>query len=263
MTELYDMVIVGGGPAGLAAAIYGARAKMKTVIIEEGELGGQAASTQVIENYPGFFGPEAGQDVVEKMAAHAAHFGAEIISDEVTGVELVGEMKKVTTVEHGVYQGHTVIFCPGSQPRVLGIPGELEFRGRGVSYCATCDGDFFTDLELAVVGNGDAAIEEAMHLTRFASKVTIIVIHDQGIVDCNKVSAEKAFANPKISWVWNSVLTEIQGEELVDGVTIKNIKTGECSALAVSGVFFFVGSVPRTQLVAQQLPLNPQGYIIT
>jgi len=247
----------------LAAGVYGSRSRLKTAIIEKGCPGGQAASTEELENYPGFFEQAKGPELMKCFAAHAERFGAAIIRGQVTDLQLNGAVKKVITKEGQEYLAYSVILAPGAQPRSLNIPGEQELRGKGVSYCATCDADFFEDLDIAVVGNGDAAIEEAMYLTKFAESVTIIVIHDNGVLDCNKASAQKAFANPKIKWVWNSVLAKINGDELVESVTIKNIKNGASSELEVNGVFFFVGTTPKTEFLHGHVALTEQGYIIT
>lgn len=263
MPEIYDIIIVGGGPGGLAAGIYGSRSRLKTVILQKGRVGGQAATTQELENYPGYGRGTTGPDLMQAMADHAESFGTEILRDEVIEMDLANEIKMIKTRSGKEYQAKTVILALGSEPRSLNIKGENKFRGKGVSYCATCDADFFEELDVAVVGNGDAAVEEAMYLTKFAETVTIIVIHDEGILDCNKVSAEKALANPKIKWVWNSVLNEIKGDGLVESVVVKNIKTGELSEMMFNGVFFFVGTVPKTELVKGIVDLNEQGYVIT
>ncbi|WP_227761969.1 thioredoxin-disulfide reductase [Zhaonella formicivorans] len=261
--EVFDIVVVGGGPAGLAAGIYGSRARLKTVILEKARPGGQAATTQEMENYPGFSRGTTGPGLMKAMAEHAKSFGTEILKEEVVDLELEGEIKVVKTKSGKEYLAKTVILAPGAEPRSLNIKGERALRGKGVSYCATCDADFFEDLDVVVVGNGDAAIEEAMYLTKFANKVTIIVIHDEGILDCNKVSAEKAFANPKIEWVWSSVLEEIKGDGIVESVVIKNIKTGELTEMETNGVFFFVGTVPKTGFLRGKVELDEKGYIIT
>ncbi len=263
MAEIYDILVVGGGPGGLAAGIYGSRGRLKTAIIEKGRPGGQAGTTEELENYPGFFEHATGPNLMKNFTDHAEHFGTEIIRGVVEDMDLSGVIKKVITKDGQEYLGHTVIISPGAEPRMLNIPGEGKLRGKGVSYCATCDADFFEELDVVVVGNGDAAIEEAMYLTKFAESVTIIVIHEEGVLDCNKASAEKAFKNPKLKWVWNSVLEEIVGDELVESVTVKNIKTGELSSLEVNGVFFFVGSIPKTGFLKGHVELNEQGYIIT
>jgi len=263
MSQLYDILIVGAGPGGLTAGIYGSRARLKTAVIEKGRPGGQAATTMEMENYPGFYEKTTGPGVMDQFAAHATHFGAEIIKGLVTDLDLTGEIKKVTTKTGETYEARTIILSPGAQPRTLGVKGEGQLRGKGVSYCATCDADFFEELDVVVVGNGDAAIEEAMYLTKFAETVTVIVIHNEGVLDCNKMSAEKAMKNPKIKWIWNSVLDEIIGDELVEGVRVKDIKTGEITDLDVNGVFVFIGSVPNTDFLQGKVELNQWGYIVT
>lgn len=263
MAEIYDIVIVGAGPGGLAAGIYGSRSRLKTIILQKGRPGGQAATTEDLENYPGFGKGTTGPALMQAMADHAESFGTEIVRDEVIDVELEGDIKKIKTKSGNEYQAKILILALGAEPRTLNIKGENKFRGKGVSYCATCDADFFQELDVVVVGNGDAAVEEAMYLTKFAESVTIIVIHDEGILDCNKVSAEKAMANPKIKWVWSSILQEVKGDGLVETVVIKNIKTGEQSEIPINGVFFFVGTVPKTDLVKGKVDFDEQGYIIT
>ncbi|MCL2840625.1 MAG: FAD-dependent oxidoreductase [Defluviitaleaceae bacterium] len=263
MSTLYDILIVGAGPGGLSAGMYGSRGRLKTAMIEKGRAGGQAATTMELENYPGFFEKTTGPDVMDKLLAHATHFGTEMIKGIVIDVELEGEVKKVKTKSGEVYESKVVILSPGSQPRVLGVEGEGKLRGKGVSYCATCDADFFEELDVVVVGNGDAAIEEAMYLTKFAETVTVIVIHDEGILDCNKKSAEKAMANPKIKWVWNSTIDEVLGEEMVEGVMLKNMKTNEKTQMETNGVFVFIGSIPSTEFLKGKVNMNPQGYIET
>lgn len=263
MPTIYDILIIGGGPGGLSAGIYGSRARLKTAILDKGRPGGQAATTMEIENYPGSFEEITGPGLMKRFADHAGHFGAEILRGQAAEVDLRGAVKKVITKTGDVYEAHSVILSPGAEPRMLNIKGEGRLRGKGVSYCATCDADFFEDLDVAVVGNGDAAIEEAMYLTRFANEVTVIVIHDEGVLDCNKASAEKAFENPKIKWEWRSVLEEIVGDELVEKVVIKDVKTGALREKEVNGVFFFVGSVPKTDFLKGVVDLDEQGYILT
>lgn len=263
MSKIYDILVVGGGPGGMAAGIYGSRARLKTAIIEKGRPGGQASTTMEMENYPGFFEDSTGPAIMKEFAAHAEHFGTEFIKGLVTDLDLTGAIKKVITRNGETYLAHTVILSPGAEPRTLNIKGEGKLRGKGVSYCATCDADFFEDLDVVVVGNGDAAIEEAMYLTRFANEVTVIVIHDEGTLDCNKASAEKAFKNEKLKWVWNSVLEEIKGDELVESVMIKNIKSGELTEMETNGVFFFVGTVPKTEFLKGKVALDDHGYVIT
>jgi len=262
MSQIYEILVVGGGPGGLTAGIYGSRARLSTAIIEKGRPGGQAASTMEMENYPGFYNESSGPGIMKEFTDHAQKFGTEIIKGTVTDVQLEGPVKTVKTSDGKEYQAHCVVLSPGAEPRSLNIPGEGKLRGKGVSYCATCDADFFEELDVVVVGNGDAAIEEAMYLTKFAESVTIIVIHDEGILDCNKASAEKAFKNPKLKWVWSSVLDEIVGDELVECVKIKNIKTNEITELETNGVFFFIGTVPKTEFLKGKVALTEQGYIV-
>lgn len=260
--KLYDILIVGGGPGGLAAAIYGARSRLKTILLEKGKTGGQAATTEDMENYPGFARGTTGPGLMEAFTEHAKSFGAEIVRDEVVKVDLEG--KVVTTKSGNTYRSKTIILAPGAVPRTLNIPGEFALRGKGVSYCATCDADFFEDLDIVVLGNGDAAVEEANYLTKFANSVTIIVIHDEGILDAAPMLQERAFNNPKIKWVWNSTLAEIKGDGLVESVVIKNIKTNELTEMETNGVFIYVGTVPQTDFLKESgLEMDSRGYIIT
>ncbi|KUO48984.1 MAG: pyridine nucleotide-disulfide oxidoreductase [Desulfitibacter sp. BRH_c19] len=260
--QIWDILVVGGGPAGLTAGIYGARSKMKTLILEKGRPGGQAATTEEMENYPGFGRGATGPNIMKSITKHAEEFGVSIKKEFVSDLDLDGDIKIVTTKKGEEFYGKTVVLCPGANPRSLGIKGEKKFIGKGVSYCATCDADFYEELDVVVVGNGDAAIEEAIYLTKFAEKVTVIVIHDEGILDANKASQEKAFANPKIDFIWNSVLDEIKGDGLVETVAIKNLKTGEISEVETNGVFFFVGYVPNTEFLKGKIALDDHGYII-
>lgn len=258
----YDLLIIGGGPAGLAAGIYGARARLKTLILEKAAVGGMAFTTREIVNYPGYPQGTTGPGLMKAMAVHAGEFGAEIIKDDVVNVDFSGEIKVVETKKGSRYEARSVILAPGSQPRLLDIPGERKLRGQGVSYCATCDAEFYEDLHVVVVGNGDAAIEEAVYITKYASRVTVIVIHDEGVVDCNRASAEKAFGNEKIRFVWNSVLAEIKGKGEVEAVVVKNLKTGSLTEIEASGVFIYVGMLPGTGFLKGSLELNEGGYII-
>lgn len=263
MSEVYDILIIGAGPGGLAAGMYSARSKLKTVILEKGNPGGQAARTEELENYPGFSRGTTGPGLMAAMEEHAKSFGAEILNEEVIDLDLEGSIKLVKTKSGREYQARVVILALGAVPKSLEIKGEATHRGKGVSYCATCDADFFEELDVVVVGNGDAAVEEAMYLTKFAETVTLIVRREEGDLRCNKTSAERAFSNPKIQWVWNSVLEEIKGDGLVDSVVIKNTKTGELSELETNGVFFFVGTIPKTEMLRGKVELNDQEYILT
>lgn len=262
MTQAYDLIIIGGGPGGLTAGIYASRSKLNTLVIEKAKPGGQAATTEEMENYPGFFDGTTGPQLTAKMHQHAEHFGCQFVKDEVVDLHLDG-FQKVVTGKKESYTAKAVIISTGAEPRQLGIKGEEEFKGKGVSYCATCDADFYQDLDVVVVGNGDAAIEEAIYLTRFASKVSIIVIHDEGILDATAIIRDRAFANPKIEFIWNSVLEEIKGDGIVEKVAVKNLKTGERIELETNGVFIFVGTVPRTEFLQGKLKLDDRGYIPT
>ncbi|MTI94073.1 MAG: thioredoxin-disulfide reductase [Firmicutes bacterium] len=260
MMANYDLIIIGGGPGGLAAGIYASRSKLNTLVIEKGTPGGQAATTEEMENYPGFFDGTSGPQLTEKMHQHASHFGCQFVKDEVTAVDFSG-YEKVITTKKGSYTAKAVILATGAVPRELGLPGERELRGKGVSYCATCDADFYEDLDVVVVGNGDAAIEEAIYLTKFAEKVSIIVVHDEGVLDATKVIQERAFKNPKIHFVWNSVLESINGDGIVESVKVKNLKNGETWDLETNGVFIFVGTVPKTEFLQGVVDLDERGYI--
>ncbi|WP_406677291.1 thioredoxin-disulfide reductase [Moorella sp. ACPs] len=256
----HDLLIIGGGPAGLTAALYGARGGLDTVVLEMGAPGGQAGLTDRIENYPGF--PEGinGMELAMKFAEQAKRFGARIEMATVQGVELNGEIKKAFTGS-GEFKSRAVIIASGAHPRPLGVPGEEEFRGRGVSYCATCDGAFFRDKKVAVVGGGDSAVEEALFLTRFASQVTII--HRRDALRATKVLQERARDNPKISFCWNTVVTRIKGGEKVDSLELKDVKSGVAREEAFDGVFIFIGMEPNTDFLKGALTLDPQGYIVT
>ncbi|MCQ8211025.1 thioredoxin-disulfide reductase [Cetobacterium somerae] len=260
MDKIYDLIIVGAGPAGLAAGVYGARAKMKTLILEKGTIGGMASKTTEIVNYPGI--PKtSGEKLGEVMSKHAENLGATIVRDSIRTVELDGEIK-ILKSRRKEYLARSVIFATGTRPRVLGIPGEIDFKGRGVAYCATCDAEFFSNQEVVVVGSGDQAIEEGMFISKYASKVKIIVLHDEGILDCNRLSAEEAFKNPKIEFIWNSTLDEIIGDESVEKVKVKNLKTGDMTDIPCKGVFFFVGMIPNTEFLEEtELKLDKRGHI--
>lgn len=262
LPEYYDLIIIGGGPAGLAAGIYGGRAKLKTLVLEKGPVGGRAHTTREIVNYPGTIST-TGPDLSEQMAAHAEKFGVEIRKQAVKEVDFSGDEKIVKT-RRGDYRAPAVILAPGTTARILGIPGEKEYTGMGVAYCATCDAEFFQDQDVFVVGSGDQGIEEGMYITKFAKSVTVVVLHDEGVLDCNKQSAEKALAHPKMHFLWNSVVSEILGDgNQVTGVRIKNEKTGELTDHSCQGVFFFVGIVPATDFLKGQVELDARGWIHT
>ena len=247
------VLIIGSGPAGLSAAIYTGRAGLNPVVISGDTFGGQASLTADIENYPGFVDSVSGSELMDKFRAQAEKFGAEIVSDIVSSVDFSG---KPLIVETGVTEYHCerVIIAAGSSHLPLNVPGEKEYTGRGVSYCATCDGFFFRKKNVAVVGGGNSAVEEAEFLTRFAASVTII--HRRDALRADKIVQDRAFANPKIKFCWNSVVTEVVGEEKVTGLKLKNVKTGEESLMPIDGVFVFVGTKTATELFEGQLEIE-------
>jgi len=260
MGKTYDVIIIGSGPAGLTAALYSSRSRLNTLVIEKASTGGQAATTEEIENWPGTE-ETTGPELTEKMYRHAQKFGTQFAKDDVQEVKADGFIKEVVG-KNETYRGKSVILATGAEPRTLGIPGEDEFRGKGVSYCATCDADFFEELEVVVLGNGDAALEEAMYLTRFAEKVTVVVIHEEGKVDATPVVAERAFKNEKIEWIWNSTISAIEGDGLVEKVRVKNVNTGGETELETNGVFIFVGTIPLTGMVEGLVDLDDRGYVL-
>ena len=257
---LYDTIIIGSGPAGLSAGLYAARGQLKTLILEKGGLGGQIATSWEVENYPGAPEDTTGPALTERMRDQCAGFGVEFKTAEYRGFEKQGDTMAVTT-SSGIYETRTLIVATGAQPRLLGCPGELEYRGLGVSYCATCDANFFRNLEVAVVGGGDTAVEEALYLTKFASKVTII--HRRDALRAAKVLQERAMKDEKIEFIWDSVVEEIVGDGLVNGLKVKNVKTGKITDLAVSGVFVFVGQVPNTEYFVGSLEKDARDYLVT
>ena len=257
--ETRDLVIVGAGPAGLTAALYAARAAIDTVLIERGMPGGQAATTEQIENYPGFPGGISGSELSIKMAEQVKEFGCEIVYSDVENIEREENAFRIKHL-NGEIIAKSVIVATGAKPIMLGIKGEQEFHGRGVSYCATCDGAFFRDKKVAVIGGGNAAVEEAIFLTKFASKVYLI--HRRDELRAAKIAQKKAFDNPKIEFVWNSVLEEIKGNQTVEKVIIKNVKTGESSELSVDGVFVYIGTQANSDLLKGLVDLDERGYVI-
>lgn len=257
----YDIVVIGGGPGGLTAGMYGARANMKTVVVERFQPGGQIANTEEVEDYPGFE-HISGAELAMKMADHARKFGLEIVSDEVIEVRSEGELRKVAVGAGGTnYVGKAIVVCTGGSPVLLNVPGEKEFTGKGVSYCAICDGAFFRGQVIAVVGGGDAAVEEAMFLTKFGSKV--IVIHRRDQLRAQKIIQQRAFANPKMEFIWDSVVEEVVGDAKVRSLKLKNVKTGAVSNLEVGAVFVFIGFHPNTKMLPKGIAMTDRGYIIT
>nr|WP_027357011.1 thioredoxin-disulfide reductase [Desulfofundulus thermocisternus] len=258
--KMYDVVIIGGGPAGLTAGIYAARAKLKTLLIERGMTGGLAATTELIENYPGFSDGIGGPELMSRMEAQARRFGLEILNSNVETLQKEN-LSFIIKTEDTELLTRTVIIATGAQPQRLNVKGEETFHGRGVSYCATCDGAFFKDKHVAVVGGGDAAVEEAMFLTRFAQKV--FIIHRRGELRATKIVQERARQNPRLEFIWHSIVEEITGNETVNGVRIKDVRTGQARELAVDGVFIYIGYIPNSSLVKELVKLDEQGYIIT
>jgi thioredoxin reductase (NADPH) len=263
MTEKknYEVIIVGGGPAGLAAGLYCKRAALKTVLFEKGLLGGQIAISKDVENYPGVEGI-TGFDLAEKMVHHARSFGLEVIPEEVAEVTAGSDVHSVRLVNGDLFQSTALILAAGGSVRKLGIPGETEYLGSGISYCATCDGFFFRDKAVVVVGGGDTAVEEALYLSKIAEKVK--VVHRGGALRASKILQSRLFAEPKITVVWNTVITEIRGDgRMVDSVSFRNTETGEKGEMPTDGVFIFIGYSPNNQLIPPAVRMNDQGFVIT
>jgi thioredoxin reductase (NADPH) len=256
----YDVIIVGGGPAGLTAGIYASRFRLDSLLIEKGLYGGQITNAEWVENFPGFPDGISGIDLGQQMHDQAARFGLETILAEVTGLELQGDLKVVKTTE-GDFTARAVILAGGSNRQKLDVPGEKEFTGKGVSYCATCDAAFFRNRPVAVAGGGDAAITEALHLAKLSSKVTVIHRRDQ--LRAVKILQEKAFAEPKIDFAWDSVVEKINGKDLVQGLSLRNVKTNQTSDLEVAGLFVSIGFRPDTDYLKGLLTLDDIGHIIT
>ncbi|MDR3157298.1 MAG: thioredoxin-disulfide reductase [Lactobacillales bacterium] len=257
---MYDVIVIGAGPAGMTAALYAARTNLKVLLLEQGAPGGQMNNTAIIENYPGFFSIK-GPELANKMYAPLVNFGVENRYGVVVEVKNLAKYKVVIT-EDNEYQTKTVVIATGASHRLLGIRGELDYGGLGVSYCAVCDGPFFRDKVLVVVGGGDSAIEEAVYLTRFASKV--MIVHRRESLRAQKIIQERAFANPKISFFWNCIVDEIEGDDhLVTGVRLKDIKTGKYMEINCSGVFIYVGLYPMTAPFINLKIMDDSGWILT
>ena len=257
---IYDVAIIGAGPAGLSAGLYAARAKLSTVIVEKMFPGGQAAITYRIENYPGFAEGVGGADLADAIKTQAESFGAEFLNGDVEKIEKKDD-KFIIYMKGESLEAKSVILATGAQPRKVGVKGEKEFTGKGVSYCATCDGAFYSNKPIVIVGGGDTAIEEALYLTRFAG--SIYVIHRRDELRATKILQERAFNNDKIKFIWDSVLHEIEGKDTVEEVVVKNVKTGKLSSVSVDGVFIAIGYTPNTDFVKDLVQLDEQGYIVT
>ena len=260
MTDaLYDAIIIGGGPAGLTAGLYAARSRLQVVMLEKMSPGGQVLTTEWIENYPGFPEGISGFELIDRMRSQAEKFGLVIKQEEVRSLESNGKRKRLHTAS-GIIESRSVIVASGAYSRKLGVPGEEYLTGKGVSYCATCDGPFFIDGTIAVVGGGDMAVEEGVYLTKFAGKV--FLIHRRNELRATRVLQERALANPKIEVLWDTVVTRIEGEELVEKVHLKNVRTGEDATLPVEAVFVLVGTVPSTIFLQGIIALNEGGFIV-
>jgi thioredoxin reductase (NADPH) len=260
VTEVRDVIIIGSGPAGYTAALYAARGRLNPLLFEGSVTsGGALMNTTEVENFPGFADGVLGPELMDNIRKQAERFGAELVSDDVTEVDLTAN-PKVVKVGEDTYLTRTVIIATGSSYRELNAPGEKRLSGHGVSWCATCDGFFFRESDIAVVGGGDSALEEATFLTRFAKSVTLVVRRDT--LRASKIMQDRAMANPKIKFAWDSVVEEVLGEDRVTGLLLRNVKTGEDSVLPVTGMFVAIGHDPRSELFTGQLPVDDEGYLL-
>ncbi|MFF4208873.1 thioredoxin-disulfide reductase [Streptomyces sp. NPDC001796] len=260
MSDVRNVIIIGSGPAGYTAALYTARASLKPLVFEGAvTAGGALMNTTEVENFPGFQDGIMGPELMDNMRAQAERFGAELVPDDIVSVDLTGEIKTVTDTAGTVHKAKAVIVATGSQHRKLGLPNEDALSGRGVSWCATCDGFFFKDQDIAVIGGGDTAMEEATFLSRFAKSVT--VVHRRDTLRASKAMQDRAFADPKIKFVWDSEVAEIKGNPKLEGLSLRNLKTGELTDLPVTGLFIAIGHDPRTELFKGQLDLDEEGYL--
>ena len=257
---MHDLIIIGGGPAGLTAGLYNARARLDVLLLERLAPGGQVLTTDWVENYPGFPDGISGFELMDKMKTQAERFGLKILSEEVAKLEL-SEKRKVVATTQGPKEAKAIILASGATWKKLGIEGEDQLMGRGVSFCATCDGPFYRDQDVAVIGGGDTAVEEAIFLTRFVSKVYLVHRRDQ--LRATKLLQERAMAQEKIEFVWDTVPVQILGKDGVEGIELKNVKTGSVSRRDVKGVFVFIGTIPNTELVNGQVDLDENGFVIT
>ncbi len=256
-----NVTIIGSGPAGLTAAIYTARANLNPLLIEGAQPGGLLTTTTEVENYPGFHHAIMGPDLMKEMRGQAERFGTEFLTGEVTKVEVAGRPFRLTIEDERVLESKTLIIASGASALKIGVPGETQLMGHGVSTCATCDGFFFRGKELVVVGGGDTAVEEATFLTKFATKVS--VIHRRDKLRASKIMQERAFKNDKVAFVWNSIVQEILGNGVVSGVRLRNVENGQTTDLACAGVFIAIGHKPNTELFKGQLDMDDKGYITT
>jgi len=266
MSKIYDLIIIGAGPAGLSAALYAGRSKLSTLVLEKSKTGGQIVITHEVANYPGSIREATGPSLIARMVEQVVEFGAERKSDDIIDVDFTSDIK-IIKGEKEEYQAKAVIIATGATPRKIGCPGEIELTGKGVSYCATCDADFFEDFEVFVIGGGDTAVEEAMYLTKFARKVT--VVHRREELRAAKSIQEKAFANDKMHFMWNSVVEELKGDGILETAVFKNVKTGELTEYHADeedgtfGLFAFVGYVPHSDTFKDHVEMDNWGYIKT
>jgi thioredoxin reductase (NADPH) len=259
-TPVHDVIVIGSGPAGYTAAIYTARALLKPLVFEGTSFGGALMTTTEVENYPGFRSGITGPELMDEMREQALHFGADLQMEDVESVSLSGPIKEVVTAGGETHRARAVILAMGAAPRYLGVPGEQELLGRGVSSCATCDGFFFKDQDIAVIGGGDSAMEEATFLTRFARSVTLV--HRREEFRASKIMLERARTNDKISFLTNTAVLAVEGESTVTGLRVRDTVTGTESTLAVTGVFIAIGHDPRSELVRDAVEVDPAGYVV-
>lgn len=258
--KVYDVVVIGAGPAGLTAALYAARGMLRTLVVEKAVSGGQIATTETVENYPGFPEGVLGPELAARMEQQARRFGAEFVQAEVESAELEGPVKTLRTAD-GEIRGRAVIIATGASHKHLGVPGEAEYANRGVSWCATCDGPFFKGEDLVVVGGGDSALEEGLFLTRYAKSVT--VVHRRDKLRASRILQDRAFKNEKVRFVWDAVVEEIGGNgEAVTHVKVRNLKTGQRGEIPCGGVFVYIGMRPGSDFLPETLPRTPEGYLI-
>jgi len=260
MSQVYDLAIIGGGPAGLTAGLYAGRARLNVVMFDGTGGGGWLAKTTLIENYPGFPDGISGPDLADVLIRHASRFGLKILTEMVTAVRAKHNPKTLVTAS-GEHETRAVLVCTGSSPIELSVPGERELRGRGVSYCATCDAALFEGREVAVIGGGNAAVDEGLEVARFAAKVH--VIHRRNTLRAEQILQERAFANPKMHFIWDTVVDSINGEKNVQSISLRDVLTGRTSELKVSGAFIFVGTRPNTEFVRDAVKVDERGYIVT
>lgn len=261
MKDVYDLIIIGGGPAGLSSAIYAGRAKLKTILLEKTAYGGKLLLTENIENYPGFSEPVNSFKLAEEMKKQAEKFGIELRQEEVIEIDIKGKEKIITTQEEKIYSAYAVIISTGTRYKELGVSGEVELIGRGVSYCGTCDGPLFQNKDIAIIGGGNTALEETIFLSRFAKK--IFLIHRRDKFRGTKILQERVFSLPNVEILWDTVVLEIKGINKVEGIKVKNLKTEKEDIISCQGVFIFIGIKPETDFVKGLIRLDEEGFIIT